>query len=158
MTRTRGYESTRINGVRRMICASCRRPLVKGHNPPYNLPEPGLPQLPEGLKQAVCGPCYKEMYAFYYPNSEVPDVFDGRLENAASIPWDSTTVAEEEVVDEDFALWEKALQEARDSSGAETVAHAYHRLSGASPPDVDITAPPVDIEPSTPDEDEQAAS
>lgn len=158
MTRTRGYETTRINGRRHLVCASCRLPLVKGHNPPYPLPEPGMPSLTEGMKQAVCGPCYKTMFAFMYPDSKVPDVFDGRLEGGTLVSWDGSGAQEKEPPDDDFAVWERALQEARDSDGAETVAEAYHRLSGLSPPDVTITAPPPDIEPAPTEEAQQAAS
>ena len=146
--RTRGYEYTRVGGRRRLVCARCRYPLTVGHNPPYSLPEPGMPRIDDTLKQATCGPCYQELYAFIYPEAPVPDVPDGRMLDEQKVPWEHvgadgpgpTGIAEGEV--DEFDTWAMALDQARNSQGAETVLDAYTRLSGQHPPDVEITAPP----------------
>lgn len=131
-----------------MVCARCRYPLIGGHNPPYSLPEPGNPRIDDELKQSVCGPCYKELYVFIYPDAPVPDVPDQRMLDEKPVPWGHSSadgpgptgiVAGE--VDE-FDTWAMAVDQARNSQGAETVLDAYSRLSGEHPPDVEITAPP----------------
>lgn len=131
-----------------MVCAKCRYPLTTGQNPPYSLPEPGNPRISDEMKQATCGPCYKELFAFIYPEAEEPDVPDGRMLGEQRVPWDHSgadgpgpTGIEAGEIDE-FDLWAEAVDHARNSSGAETVLEAYSRLSGSSPPEVEITAPP----------------
>ena len=133
-----GYEYVRIETKRHLVCAKCRHPLIKGHNPPYPLPEPGMPVLSELMKQSVCGPCYKEMYAFMYPEAPVPDIFDGKLPNALPVPWDKSQAPLNTDV-EDYDKWEQALMEARASGGAETVEQSFHRLWTGAKPDVSMT-------------------
>ena len=146
--RSRGYEYTRIDGRRRLVCAHCRYPLTAGQNPPYSLPEPGMPRIDDEMKQAVCGPDYQALFSFIYPDSEVPDVPDGRMLDQSPVPWVSETPADEipkilgDLPEAEFDLWTDAVDQARNSGGAETVLEAYSRLSGEFPPEVELTVPP----------------
>lgn len=142
--RSMGYDFVRVGGRRHLVCAKCRHPLLKGHNPPYQLPEPGVPILPELCKQSVCGECFKEMYAFFYPDSEVPDVFDGRLPDTLPVPWGEQAAPIVEGQMSDFDKWEQAVLEARASNGAEKVEQAFHRLWISEGPETTMTM--VEIE------------
>ncbi len=149
--RSLGYEFVRIEGKRHLVCAKCRYPLLKGHDPPYFLPEPTMPVLNEKMKQAVCGPCYQEMYAEMYPDSEIGDVFNGRAPDLLPIPWEKAqALVIEEKEPDDYGKWELALQAARSSGGAERVEDAFHRLFTAPKPDVTMTGITENIEEAEP--------
>ena len=125
-----GYEYVSVDGGTYLVCATitCRKPLIIGQamDPLYTLPEVGEPH--PWKKQSVCGPCYKDQHLAIYPRMTVPDVKDAFLPGADPVPHDWRDPAEDEPVDDDFALWEKALVQAKGSQGAETVSQAYKRL------------------------------
>lgn len=136
-----GYEFVRIEGKRALVCAtpSCRLPLQVGVavEPVFVVPEVGDPH--PYRKQAVCGPCYRAQYEMIYPGKVLPDVPDAIILGHPAIPKDWVDETGEPV-DDDFLLWEKAVEQARGSGGAETVNQAYKRLM--SEPDIEISAPP----------------
>lgn len=125
-----GYEYVTVDGKPYLVCATitCRKPLIIGQamDPLYTLPEVGEPH--PWKKQAVCGPCFKAEYAAIYPGKPIPDVKDAFLPGADPIPWDWRDPAPEEPVDDDHALWRKAIDQSEGSQGAETVLQAYKRL------------------------------
>lgn len=124
-----GYEYVTVEGKPYLVCATitCRKPLIigQGMDPLYTLPEVGEPH--PWKKQSVCGPCYKAEFAAIYPGSPEPDVKDAFLPGADPIPVDWVN-PEEEPVDDDYALWRRAVEQAAGSQGAETVPQAYKRL------------------------------
>ena len=133
-----GYERVAIDGDRFYVCAEldCRRPLERGHNPCYYIPQPGRPsQRPdEAVKQTVCGPCYIKEYKIVNPNAPVPLLFDGYAEgHNKPVP----VGAKESLPGVDYSLltdielWEEALMASRRSGGAETVQQAYSRITGS---------------------------
>ncbi len=143
------YEYVRIEGRRAHVCATptCRLPLqvLKAHNPLFPVPEVGDP-VPY-KKQAVCGPCYRAQYELVYPGKELPEIADAIIEGYGPIPKDWKEA--NEPVDDDYAIWEMALEQSRASDGAETVVQAYKRL--LSEPEIIIDGPPVLPDPTTVD-------
>ena len=125
-----GYEYVTVDGKSYLVCATitCRKPLIigQGMDPLYTLPEVGEPH--PWKNQSVCGPCYKAQHAAIYPGGPVPDVKDAFLPGAEPIPWDWQDPAPEKPLDDDFAIWRKATDQAEGSQGAETVLQAYKRL------------------------------
>ncbi len=135
-----GYERVVILGRSYMVCAECRRALLKGYNPLYLVPQPGTPAPDPKTKQALCGPCYKSQYKRIQPDDEVPKLDDGYFgEVTDPIPFGARTYLDET---DEFSVWEAAVAASRASGGGETVLQAYTRLSGSIPPDVEMTAPP----------------
>lgn len=134
----RGYERVTVNGRRCMVCAECRRPLTVGYNPCYPVPEPDMPN--PDHKQSLCGPCYKVQFHRIYPKQPIPDLPENYLgDNPEPVP--HGIIEAPGNYDDEYALWEAAIEASKLSNGAETVLVAYQRLSGAHPPDVTITGP-----------------
>ncbi len=143
---TMGYERPRVGpgrGAHYFVCAECRRLHVSGYRALYYVPQPGRPtptQEGKSDKQSLCAPCYLAQWARVEPDTPPPDLVDTRLEDYPDpVPWKAREV--DPVYKDEFEMWEDALVMARNSGGAETVAHVFARISGASAPDVDVSGP-----------------
>lgn len=137
------YERVLVNGRGYLVCAEsrCRRPLVMGYEPVYSVPEIGQPVLPPNQKQSLCGPDYTAQWVLVYPDKSwnAPRLADGYLEGAEPVP-KGMREAPKGPPDE-FEQWDLAVQRARASNGAETVADAY-KLLWLTKPDTEMAAPP----------------
>ena len=91
------YERVSIKGRSYLVCADCRRPLLKGSMPLYWVPQAGYPTKPTGrkIKQAVCGPCYIKQWTIVQPDSIPPNVDDGYLEGEGPVPRGVREIKEE---------------------------------------------------------------
>jgi hypothetical protein len=129
----------------------CRRPLSLGHNPLYEVVADGVPKIqdPRREAQALCGPDYKTQWQEVYSEVAIPDIVDGFLD-LTEVPLPLLTDLAARGINvssgDDLALWDRAIEAARASGGAESVAHAYRRLSNQVVPDVEISGPVYSLE------------
>lgn len=139
------YERVDVGGRQYLVCVDCRYPLLPGApNPVHPVPVPGNPS-PDATKQAVCADCYVKGWNRVYPDTPPPQFkSDFRMPGSEPIPWDRAKA--QDAPQDEYSIWEVALEQARASGGAEKVEQAYRRLT--SKPDVEMTEAPPD-EPTT---------
>jgi hypothetical protein len=125
-------ESVMVNGANYWVCAECRYPVAMGKafSPCYYVVQPGAPSPQSHIKQALCRDCYHAQFKRVNPGTPLPVLEDGKLTSHGPVPWGARSLSTPQ--EDEWGMWQQALDRAKASKGAETVQQAYAFLQGTA--------------------------
>ena len=134
MPKKAAIERVDVDGESFMVCNACRYPTKMGESwsPIRAINVDGEPEFdPDHDKQTLCTECYLFQFVEEYPGVSLPNLPDGRLHDHGPVARMARAISDDLVAmdDDDFRVWESALERVRARGGKPNEVDAeYHLL------------------------------